>query len=57
METTKQNTTAQSIKNPKLVVAVAAFAAFLATFNETFMNVAFAPIMSDLQPGICWQRR
>jgi DHA2 family lincomycin resistance protein-like MFS transporter len=37
-----------TIKNPKLIVAVAAFAAFLATFNETFMNVAFAPIMADL---------
>ncbi|MDR0852461.1 MAG: MFS transporter, partial [Clostridiales Family XIII bacterium] len=37
-----------TIKNPKLIVAVAAFAAFLATFNETFMNVAFAPIMQDL---------
>ncbi|MDR0853245.1 MAG: MFS transporter [Clostridiales Family XIII bacterium] len=36
-----------TIKNPKLIVAVAAFAAFLATFNETFMNVAFAPIMTD----------
>ncbi|GHV03083.1 hypothetical protein AGMMS50229_01180 [Campylobacterota bacterium] len=36
------------LKNPKLVVAVAAFAAFIATFNETFMNVAFAPVMSDL---------
>ncbi|MSA61173.1 MFS transporter [Gordonibacter pamelaeae] len=30
------------------MVAVAAFAAFLATFNETFLNVAFAPIMADL---------
>ncbi|MDR3075690.1 MAG: MFS transporter [Synergistaceae bacterium] len=32
-------------------MAVAAFAAFLATFNETFMNVAFAPIMADLNVG------
>jgi DHA2 family lincomycin resistance protein-like MFS transporter len=40
-----------TIKNPKLIVAVAAFAAFLATFNETFMNVAFAPIMKDLSVG------
>jgi DHA2 family lincomycin resistance protein-like MFS transporter len=37
-----------ALKNPKLIVAVAAFAAFLATFNETFMNVAFSPIMADL---------
>lgn len=27
---------------------MAAFAAFLATFNETFLNVGFAPIMADL---------
>lgn len=27
---------------------VAAFAAFLATFNETFLNVGFAPIMANL---------
>lgn len=31
--------------NPKLVLFVAAFAAFLATFNETYLNVAFTPIM------------
>ncbi len=35
-------------RNPKSIVAVAAFAAFLATFNETFLNVGFAPIMADL---------
>lgn len=29
------------------MIAVAAAAAFLATFNETFLNVAFTPIMSD----------
>lgn len=29
------------------IIAVAAAAAFLATFNETFLNVAFTPIMSD----------
>ena len=29
------------------IIAVAAAAAFLATFNETFLNVAFSPIMSD----------
>ncbi|MDR0887055.1 MAG: MFS transporter [Clostridiales Family XIII bacterium] len=38
----------QNIKSPKLIVAVVAFAAFLATFNDTFLNVAFAPIMTDL---------
>ncbi|WP_420096488.1 MFS transporter [Brevibacterium sediminis] len=30
------------------MIAVAAAAAFLATFNETFLNVAFTPIMADL---------
>lgn len=34
-------------KRPEKVVFVAAFSAFLATFNETFLNVAFFPIMSD----------
>ncbi len=34
--------------NAKLIFVVAAFSAFLATFNETFLNVAFTPIMSDL---------
>lgn len=29
------------------IVAVAAFAAFLAAFNETFLNVAFTPVMND----------
>lgn len=33
--------------NAKAMVAVAAFAAFLATFNETYLNVAFAPVMAD----------
>lgn len=32
--------------NPKHVLFVAAFAAFLATFNETYLNVAFTPIMN-----------
>jgi DHA2 family lincomycin resistance protein-like MFS transporter len=31
---------------------VAAFAAFLATFNETFLNVAFSPIMADFDISI-----
>ncbi|MDR0569808.1 MAG: MFS transporter [Clostridiales Family XIII bacterium] len=39
-------------QNPKLMVAVAAFAAFLATFNETYMNIAFAPIMDSLHIGV-----
>lgn len=29
------------------MIAVAAAAGFLATFNETFLNVALAPIMTD----------
>ncbi len=32
---------------PGHIVFVAAFSAFLATFNETFLNVAFSPIMND----------
>jgi DHA2 family lincomycin resistance protein-like MFS transporter len=35
-------------RNPNAILAVTAFAAFLATFNETYLNIAFAPIMSDL---------
>lgn len=38
--------------NPKTIIAVAAFAAFLATFNETFLNVGFAPIMADLNVDV-----
>lgn len=38
--------------NPRSIVAVAAFAAFLATFNETFLNVGFAPIMADLSVDV-----
>ena len=37
-----------TLRKSSTIVAVAAFAAFLATFNETFLNVAFAPIMADL---------
>lgn len=37
---------------PELMIFVAAFSAFLATFNETFLNVAFPAIMSDLSVGI-----
>lgn len=32
---------------PGAVLIVAAYAAFLATFNETFLNVALTPIMAD----------
>jgi DHA2 family lincomycin resistance protein-like MFS transporter len=35
-------------KKTGTVIAVAALAAFLATFNETFLNIAFSPIMNDL---------
>lgn len=38
--------------NPKTILVVAAFAAFLATFNETFLNVGFAPIMGDLNVDV-----
>lgn len=31
-------------KKPEKIVFVAAFSAFLATFNETFLNVAFSPV-------------
>ena len=34
-------------KKPEKIVFVAAFSAFLATFNETFLNVAFSPVMDD----------
>jgi len=34
-------------RRPGAMIAVAAAAAFLATFNETFLNVAFTPIMTD----------
>lgn len=33
--------------SPGWMITIAAAAAFLATFNETFLNVAFAPIMND----------
>lgn len=39
--------TETNAKKPEKIVFVAAFSAFLATFNETFLNVAFAPIMDD----------
>ena len=34
------------------ILVVAAFAAFLATFNETFLNVGFAPIMESLSVDV-----
>ncbi|MDY2680621.1 MAG: MFS transporter [Lentihominibacter sp.] len=34
-------------RKPETIIFVAAFSAFLATFNETFLNVAFSPIMAD----------
>lgn len=34
------------------MIAVAAAAAFLATFNETFLNVALSPIMEDLRVSV-----
>jgi DHA2 family lincomycin resistance protein-like MFS transporter len=36
----------------KYVIVAAAFAAFLATFNETFLNVGFTPIGEDLGVGV-----
>lgn len=44
-------------RKPGAVLFVAAFAAFLATFNETFLNVGFSPIMDDLHidmPTVQW---
>ncbi|MDO5846633.1 MAG: MFS transporter, partial [Methanocorpusculum sp.] len=38
--------------NPKRVLFIAAFAAFLATFNETYLNVAFPNIMSAFSTDI-----
>jgi DHA2 family lincomycin resistance protein-like MFS transporter len=35
-----------------MITAVVAFATFLATFNETFLNVGFTPIMLDLGVGV-----
>lgn len=37
---------------PAAILIVAAFAAFLATFNETFLNVGFAPIMESLSVDV-----
>lgn len=39
-------------RKPNTILVVAAFAAFLATFNETFLNVGFAPIMESLSVDV-----
>lgn len=39
-------------QSPAAILFVAAFAAFLATFNETFLNVGFAPIMEALSVDV-----
>lgn len=41
------NPQTQPMKNYRLIIFVAAFSAFLATFNETFLNVSFAAVMED----------
>jgi len=46
-----------AFKKPEAIVFVAAFSAFLATFNETFLNVGFSPIMSHFGvnvPTVQW---
>src|SRR5699024_10543148 len=42
-----QTTPVHSSGRAAWMIAIAAAAAFLATFNETFLNVAFTPIMQD----------
>ncbi len=39
------------VRRPGAVLLVAAYGAFLATFNETFLNVALNPIMADFGVG------
>ena len=39
-------------KKPLLILLVAAFGAFLGTFNETFLNIALTPIMQDFGVGV-----
>jgi len=39
-------------RKPSTILVVAAFAAFLATFNETFLNVGFVPIMESLSVDV-----
>ena len=45
---TEGRETLQEKKFSKYTIVAAAFAAFLATFNETFLNVGFTPIGADL---------
>lgn len=45
--TSSRHSRSRSTGRAGWMIAVAAAAAFLATFNETFLNVAFTPIMSD----------
>lgn len=45
-------TSAERTRKPGTILVVAAFAAFLATFNETFLNVGFAPIMESLSVDV-----
>ena len=42
----------QTAQKGRYIIVAAAFAAFLATFNETFLNVAFTPIGEDLGVGL-----
>lgn len=44
-------TSTRTAIRPGRVLFVAGFATFLATFNETFLNVALNPIMDDLSVG------
>lgn len=52
MEYKEKESKQVSLRKPELFIFVAAFSAFLATFNETFLNVAFTTIMSDLHVGV-----
>lgn len=36
----------------QLIIFVAAFSAFLATFNETFLNVSFSAVMEDFHVSV-----
>lgn len=47
-----QTVPSYSAQRATWMIAVAATAAFLATFNETFLNVAFTPIMQDFNVDV-----
>src|SRR5690606_12613646 len=47
-----QTVPSYSAQRATWMIAVAAAAAFLATFNETFLNVAFTPIMQDFNVDV-----